>query len=267
MKNKIGTGEHSDQLRRYHRVVNQHYRGWRVVGLYLTPSGKMPSHEAYLPVDYSLVCDIIDGLAKVRASVVSSDLEVLMTHYAEMLRRHIVGDSEIARLCQQIYQKHKRALDLIYEHRPDLQAEIKDLLEKLVRDTPGMELEWSLKNGVGFAVQEWDDVPGLLTAQWTHTGRVLLFELENDPGRLRLKLTLGPGADEIRQKVVGMVRSNPDVFRVPKVFGAKWSMIYVRSFLEQELYEDTDFEDIEREIRRRWSEFLEKDLPRMEHHP
>lgn len=29
IENKIGTGEHSDQLRRYHRTVTEHYPGWR----------------------------------------------------------------------------------------------------------------------------------------------------------------------------------------------------------------------------------------------
>ena len=39
-----------------------------------------------------------------------------------------MSDSEIAELCRQIYRRHQRALDLIFEHRPDLQ---KDLADKL----------------------------------------------------------------------------------------------------------------------------------------
>jgi hypothetical protein len=63
VENKIGTGEHSDQLQRYHRIVSEHYPGWRIIGIYLTPSGATSSYEAYLPVGYGLVCDVIDGLA------------------------------------------------------------------------------------------------------------------------------------------------------------------------------------------------------------
>lgn len=46
VENKIGTGEHSDQLQRYIDIVEQHHPGWRIVPLYLTPSGVAPSHKS-----------------------------------------------------------------------------------------------------------------------------------------------------------------------------------------------------------------------------
>ena len=42
------------------------------------------------------------------------DAAVLIRHYANMLRRDIVGDEELKKLCQQIYVKHKTALDLFF---------------------------------------------------------------------------------------------------------------------------------------------------------
>ena len=47
-----------------------------------------------MPVGYGLVCDVIDGLAEGMASIVSPDLKVLMTHYTDMLRRNVLGDSQ-----------------------------------------------------------------------------------------------------------------------------------------------------------------------------
>lgn len=117
IENKIGAGEHSDQLDRYHEAVREEYPDYRLLALYLTPGGDEPSHPEYLPVDYQTVCEVLDELAESRASVMEPDAAVLITHYTEMLRRHIVGDSEIARLSRQIYQKHQRAIDLIYQHR------------------------------------------------------------------------------------------------------------------------------------------------------
>lgn len=73
IENKVDTGEHSDQLRRYLEIVEQHYPGWRVIGLYLTPGGEGPSHEAYLPVSYGLVGEVINSLAERKASVVNRD--------------------------------------------------------------------------------------------------------------------------------------------------------------------------------------------------
>lgn len=264
IENKIGTDEHSDQLRRYHRIVNEHYPGWQVIGLYLTPSGEAPSYEAYLPVDYGSICDVMGGLAESRVAVASPDLKTLIAHYTEMLRRRIVGDSEIARLCQQIYKKHRQALDLIYEHRPDNQALIKDLLEALIKDEPGLKLDGGGKTKPRFAIQEWD-TPALLTGSgWTRSGRILMFEFWNYPDGLWLLLLIGPGSDETRQKLFDMVRANPDVFDTSSNLGNKWSGIFTRTFLEQGTYSNTDHEDREREIRKHWAEFIEKDLPQID---
>src|SRR5581483_2232565 len=61
IENKIESGEHSDQLERYLRTVQQHYSGWKILGLYLSPEGDAPSHETYISVDYGTVCEIIEG--------------------------------------------------------------------------------------------------------------------------------------------------------------------------------------------------------------
>ena len=41
---------------------------------------------------------------------------MLLNHYIEIVRRHIVGDESIKKLCQDIYDRHKDILDTIYEN-------------------------------------------------------------------------------------------------------------------------------------------------------
>jgi hypothetical protein len=53
IENKIGTGEHSDQLARYHRTISSHYPGYQTIPLYLTPDGEEPTSEDYFAVSYS----------------------------------------------------------------------------------------------------------------------------------------------------------------------------------------------------------------------
>jgi PD-(D/E)XK nuclease superfamily len=270
IENKIGTGEHSDQLRRYYQAVNQHYPGYRALGLYLAPSGEVPSHDAYLPVGYGLICDVIDGLAEGRASIVSPELKVLLIHYTEMLRRHIVGDSKIARLCRQIYQEHQRAIDLIVEHRFSTQESIRDVLLTLIRKTPGLIYEGRWANYpkeeyINFGVQEWE-VPTLRVAKgWTRSNHILLFAVCNWPDNISLMLQIGPGDEETRQKLLAMARTNQAVFEDAGSFGGgRWINIFVRSLLTPEFYKDTTDSERDSEIRRRWAEFVEKDLPRID---
>lgn len=119
VENKIDSGEHSDQLDRYWRVIQQERPGWRILGLFVTPEGDPPSHDGYLAVGYEQIGRLVEDLIESRADAIQADMRTLMTHYTQMLRRHVVSNSDVAQLCREIYRKHQRALDLIFEHRPD----------------------------------------------------------------------------------------------------------------------------------------------------
>ncbi len=218
IENKIGAGEHGDQLDRYHKIVREQYPDYRLLALYLTPDGDEPSHPEYLPVDYRAVCEIFDELAESWASVIEPDLRVLVTHYTEMLRRHIVGDSEIARLSRQIYQKHQRAIDLIYEHRFAQQEAIRKLLTKLIKEAPDLSYNtrythYPAGEWISFGADKWD-VPSLNVAGgYAGQDNVLLFVIGNLPDRLNLKLSICPGDEETRTRLFNAARNNPTVFQ------------------------------------------------------
>ena len=56
IENKIGSGEHSDQLNRYLRTVEREYEGLTPFPIFLTPEGTEPAGEEdakrYVPMDY-----------------------------------------------------------------------------------------------------------------------------------------------------------------------------------------------------------------------
>lgn len=262
IENKIDSSEHSNQLQRYRKNVDEHYPGWRVIGLFLTPDGEEPSDERYLSVDYGLICQLLEGVTQSRASTLGPDVLTAITHYTQMLRRHIVAESEIAELCRRIYQKHQRALDLIYEHRPDRQGVIREVLESLIQETTGLALDSASKGYIHFVVQEWD-VPALLAGKgWTASGRMLLFEFNNAINSLKLRLYLGPGPQEIRHSLFSTVLDKQPPFRLSysKLYN-KWNMIYDRSFLTPKSYDDGNDDELIEEIRKQWAKFVENDLP------
>lgn len=263
VENKIGSGEHSDQLQRYYRIVGQHYPGWRILAVYLTPDGDAPSHESYLPVDYGLVCEVIDGLAEGRASVVSPDLKILMMHYTDTLRRHVLSDSDVAKLCRQIYEKHRKALDLLYEHRPDPQRETRDLLRRLISDTDGLVGKGTGKPYLFFRRIEWD-APAALNAGKDRMG-FIRFVFVNLPNNLTLYLQTSPGDEGVRRKLYEMGQKNEALFNDlidPET--SSHPNLYHRTFLTPEFYEDASDSAREEEIRRHWAGFLKEDLPRID---
>jgi hypothetical protein len=272
IENKIDAREGKGQLEHYYNLVRHRYPDYKTLAFYLTPTERMPSHEAYLPLGYGTVCEVLDELSNGQVATLEPDVRTLIAHYAMMLRRHIVGDPQITRLSQQIYQKHKRAIDLVYQHRPDqhrldFKAQIKPIVEDLIREHPDLEQDLTRKDNIKFGVKEWD-TPALLTAQgWTESRRILMFVFHNERDSLDLHLGMGPGPEEVRQKLFDMAASH-EIFVAPRNPGAEasrnsWPKIFTRHLLKQEAYEQLDQEEREQEIRGRWGEFVKNDLPRI----
>lgn len=258
IENKIGSGEHSDQLNRYLDTIARHYPGLKVLPIFLTPDGEDPSEEAFLSLDYDTVSAVVDELREARASTLGPDVRTLMGHYTEMLRRHIVSESEVADLCRRIYRKHRQALDLILEYRPDQQESIAEYLAELIRKTPGLELDQSGKSIIRFAPTAWD-LPRLRHGSgWTQSGRMLLYQFDNEPERLRLRLIIGPGEEPTRQKLFRLA-GNPPLKPAFKELAKIWSTIFILNFLNKKDYEEEQSEQIESKIMSAWEHFLEHD--------
>ncbi|HLZ68885.1 MAG TPA: PD-(D/E)XK nuclease family protein [Dehalococcoidia bacterium] len=162
IENKIDSGEHDDQLDRYWKAIAAQHPGWTQLGIYLTPDGAAPKHRAYLPGDYALVINLIEALLESRAASLGADVQTSLRHYTRMLRRYIVNDSEIGDLCRRIYQKHRRALELIIQYRPSLESRPLTIISDLIEQSSDLLRLQVRTNTVSFAPLEWD-IPELRT--------------------------------------------------------------------------------------------------------
>lgn len=264
IENKIYSSEHSDQLNRYWNVVERNYADWRVIGLFLTTDGSPPSDERYLPVSYVVIANLIDTVITNRASALGTDIRILLTHYTEMLRRHIVSGSEIDELCLRLYKRHQRALDLIFERRPDRQKIIQEEIEKMVRNTEGFEVDKSTKTYISFVPKHWD-VPDLMRGtQWSSLGRIMMFYFENRPEGLRLILQIGPGDAQTRERLFQMASSNTALFSPGKTLSQQYNRIYTKIVLSKKALTESDTVDVNNEIHKAWSGFINNDLPNID---
>lgn len=265
IENKIGSQEHDNQLTRYLESVKREWGGWKIVPLFLTPNAEKPSDSAYSPLDYELVCNVLDEIAQTRAGTLNADVRMLIKHYCQMVRRHIVGDPQIKELCGQIYKKHKRALELIIESLPDQRSAVNEVLKDLIAkaEPQGLVLDDCSKTYTRFGFGEWD-ILRLPESLWTSTGRLLLFEFQNRGDSLRLKLILGPGPSETREKLLDIALSNQPPFKLTsRQLSEKWHTIFDLTFLTPKEYEADQESDRMEKIRDTWRSFLERDFPRI----
>ncbi len=259
IENKIASSEHSNQLQRYFEVSEHELRGWTIARIYLTPDGEPPTDSRYIAMSYAKVCDVLEALASPDAYAMSNEVRIGLRHYAEMLGRHVVAESEISQLCRRIYEQHREALDLIYEHRPDRRSTTSQFLEVLVREHPELEIDTATKSLVRFWVKRLDAPLLRQSEKWTPSKRILLFEFDNGPQQLNLWLYIGPGPADLRRKLYDVALSKKPL-KPLDAFRPKWNAIFNLPLMRADSYEKPQPE-FEETLRAQWSQFVANDLP------
>lgn len=133
IENKVGSGEHSNQLNRYRKMIAEEYPSYQNIFIFLTADGEDASDsENWHAISYQNMLDIV--IAAKEKVELPPDVSVLLENYIEAVRRYIVGDEKLTQLCAEIYAKHRRALDLIYENRPDATYNMAAVLKEWCSD-------------------------------------------------------------------------------------------------------------------------------------
>lgn len=123
IENKIDTGEHDNQLVRYQKTVEEAFPNYKKAYIYLSPAGNESSiPDTWISMSYSDIVRIVENACK--KTKLLPEAEMLINNYLDTIRRDIVGDERLAKICAEIYSKHKRALDLIFENKPDRASDV-----------------------------------------------------------------------------------------------------------------------------------------------
>lgn len=265
IENKVRSTEHSSQLQKYRDYIEKKYPDHGRLFVYLTPDTLEPSDKSYIAVGYDVVADLVDEVLQTRASSMLPTFRVALEHYLQVLRRHIVSDPKLTQLAQAIYQKHKTALDFIFEQKMDLQSEIMPVLRKLVEEQTNIVSDRSTKAYLNFVPEEWEAIPELKQTpktEWTRSGRSVMFEWQNHQNKVRLILVMGPTENsEIRDRIFSFCASQKSLFKglTDKVY-PKYMTLYSRPVLTLKKLEDGNLEEIRSEITEKWASFLSSDF-------
>ena len=83
-------------------------------------NNEIPQDNSYVTANYQQVYEILNDCVSERKDTIGPEPLVLINHYLEILSEVFMENSEVAELARQIYKNHKRALDVIFEHKPDI---------------------------------------------------------------------------------------------------------------------------------------------------
>jgi hypothetical protein len=269
VENKIRSTEHSSQLQRYRSYAESQYPGFTRLFIYLTADGDEPSDPAYMVLSYRDVDDTLTEVLARNAGMMPTDVQSAIIQYQQVLRRYVVSDEQLAALARSIYKNHKRALDFIFEQRPDLQSDLSAFMRSLLDNDGGFDVDYHVKTYINFAPKDWLDHPQFNqtpTTAWTKSGRTVALQFRNYANASYICVVVGPTEDSsVRVGIHEACKANKKIFKsVQGSLAPQFATIYSRRILTKqdlERGEQGDFTALEEKVQDHWDRFVADDLP------
>ncbi len=134
IENKIKAGKSGEnQLIKNYEIVENTWTALshKNIYVYLTPTPRSFSKEEsdinYVNITYREVLEILE---ETRTSIDLAEYSIpLVENYIKNIRKNIMADSNEILLAQEIYRKHKKAIDFIVNNKPSLYS--KELFDKV----------------------------------------------------------------------------------------------------------------------------------------
>ena len=256
IENKIDSGEHDDQLNRYRKIVEDNFPGYEKMFIYLTPKGEEVSDPInWYVMSYQDVLNVIEN-AKRKAKLLP-EAELLIGNYTDTLRRDIVGDERLAKICAEIYNKHQKALDLIFENRPDRASDVADIFKRWAAEKEAQgkliyDARLSGKTSVRFKTAKMSkilpDAEDAVSAWGTHN--FYFYHISNIDGK-EFFMQLVLNAQNIPKRLRDVCdRINEFYPSKKRKTNWQWHTVYTtkHSKIEDEVMEEKIFEQLDKKL-------------------
>ena len=133
IENKIDTGEHDNQLQRYRKYLEDNYKGYKFVLVYLTPNKdeSIDDKENWISVGYQTIYEVL--LKLISNCQINDKAKIYIQDYMELIRRNIMNEKEdLKKTCEGIYFQHQEAFDIIYDYIKQIKEQ--DVLADAIYD-------------------------------------------------------------------------------------------------------------------------------------
>ena len=129
IENKIFSNEHSDQLKKYKKIVQKEYPNKEKVFIYLTPSGKPSQQETelYLPISYSIVLNVLKNL---NIQNINKNAQIYILDYIATLEKDILKNNELKAPLSKLQLEYEEFVKQILEKRNTTQSKEREIYKK-----------------------------------------------------------------------------------------------------------------------------------------
>ena len=239
IENKVKSLQHSNQLSRYRSIVEAEFSAaTRRMYVFLTKSDEAPEDEGYMPASYTQVHKALSESLKSRSHAIGSEPKVLLENYVRLLEEKFMNESDIAKTALRIYQQHSRALDVIFEHRPDRLRMISEGVRNLLTDNSvqlGITMESSNKSYVRFLPRDWEHPGNTHGSAWPGSNRSVLLEVSFSDTQSRFYAMAGKAPDSWMSSIWNLTARPPFKRNTRKSPPKMWCTIHVAHSIKIDL--------------------------------
>ena len=168
IENKVNSGEHSDQLNRYRKIIQgatELSKFDRPQYVFLTRRGDEPTDEAWTIYTYTDLHRALSRCRELNYTQMGEDVLAFLDHYLRLIGSQMMDDAKIVELCRDIYRNHRQAIDLITTTAKQQSSEQLDALYDLVvQQADRWVMLRKTNREINFIPRRWYDViPGIGT--------------------------------------------------------------------------------------------------------
>jgi PD-(D/E)XK nuclease superfamily len=245
VENKVDSGEHTNQLKRYKATVDRDFKSKRKHFVFLTPFGSDATEREdqgiYINYSYLQIANIITNILKLYNESISDKICLYLSDYLTTIKRELLMNDKLNDLAAKIYKAHKPAFDFILANRPDPASVLYPFFETELR-TRGFEIGSKNKGYVRFTSKDLGKRLPKVGEGWPDK-EIFLFEIDyfwSDRNAI-IKAVVAPGDEKVRDSILSSVKTL-DLYRKPE--GKKWSIFYIKkiNFVASEVISEEESE-------------------------
>lgn len=251
IENKVDTVDHSNQLKRYKKIIEETFKDKNQFFVYLTPFGIDPadadSIKSYINYSYSQITDSIESILLLYRNSISSKIIFYLEDYLVTVKRELLMNDSLNELALKVYNAHKEAFDFIFDNRPDPSSILYPYFEDEIKKS-GFVIGSKNKGYIRFTTPELEAKLPKSGQGWPNK-EVFLFEIEYfwSDRYATVNAVIAPCDDNVRTGIIDAVK---DLKNYKEPSGKKWLVFFKKkySFIASEVINEDEAE-IEKRVK------------------
>lgn len=149
IENKVEADEGEEQLLKYRKFIDDKYKDFERIYIFLTKDGHSPKDESeqsqWLTATYKMIGESIKYALKDNNPPQKAN--IILSSYVDLLkRRNIVSNEKLQNLCEQIWDKYEKELQILINYKKTKIDKLYDFIINTLRsnDTP-LYTKYSIK--------------------------------------------------------------------------------------------------------------------------